>query len=41
MLHARLPGRRLLKRLLLAKMALVRELRRFEQQAQKRARPGR
>jgi hypothetical protein len=37
---ARLPGRRLLKPLLLAKMALVRELRRFEQQAQKRARPG-
>ena len=34
---ARFPVRRLFKPLLLAKMALVRELRRFEQQAQARA----
>ena len=34
---ARFPGRRLFKPLLLAKMALVRELRRFERQAQARA----
>jgi hypothetical protein len=38
---ARLPGRRLFKPLLLAKMNLVRELRRFERQAQERARSGR
>jgi hypothetical protein len=37
---ARVPGRRLLKPLLLAKMALVRELRRFERQAQERAGRG-
>ena len=34
---ARFPGRRMLKPLLQAKMALVRELRRFERQAQRRA----